>query len=121
MELAMKLPAYASMVVALCCLSMSAVAASEKSEICYPKNDNKPKLCQPILFDLEALPFSLISKGEVEAELSSITKYGSEITKLIHIPAVKKIADRIVESANAAGFGPMLAIARLALNSRLNG
>lgn len=102
-------------------LSGAANSASEKTQLCYPKNNERAKFCQEIYFDPDALPYSLIDVDDIESGLTSMTKYGMELTGLVENPILKRIADRATEALTAAGYGPMLAIARLALNSRLNG
>lgn len=97
------------------------IGAPEKTQLCYPKNNEKAKFCQEIYYDPDSLPFSLIDIEDIESGLTSMTKYGMEITGLVDNPILKRIADRAAEAITAAGYGPMLAIARLALNSRLNG
>lgn len=116
----MKLTAYLC-TAALIGVSGVAAAANEKTQLCYPKDNERAKFCQDIFYDPDALPFSLFSQGEIENGLSNVTKYGLELTKIVENPLLKKAADRIAESVAAAGYGPMLALARLALSSRLNG
>lgn len=116
----MRLPG-ATIILTLVCFSESVFSAMEKTEICYPKDNQRAKFCHDVYYDASALPFSLIEKDDMENLFSGVTKYGLDITRHIDNPIIKRVADRVTEAVSAAGYGPMLALARLALTSRLNG
>jgi len=112
----MKLLSYMALAATLS-MSVQSIALADTTQLCYPKYKGEGKICTNVYYDSSQFPFNLVDSDDIERGFSNLTKYGVELSQYADNPFLKKIAEKGLEAVANAGFGPILALGRLALGN----